>query len=195
MLSREKRRNQILQAAGGEFLAHGFSGTSMQGIAKVSGVSRASLYTYFGNKTEAFPSVLKLLEGFICREAKRAVEALEPNAPLDARMVAAFEARQTTWLAFTKTQSPYTFELVQLRAESAAQLEKAAFEQLIETMLQDAKASGEFTSQPDAPPTQDLASMLVQTTSGILLFEGDAIAKKKQLLRVMIRSLLRGLQN
>jgi AcrR family transcriptional regulator len=73
VLSREERRVRILEAAGGQFLVYGFAGTSMQGIAKVAGISRASLYTYFSNKESVFHAVIKLLERFICREARRAV--------------------------------------------------------------------------------------------------------------------------
>ena len=81
MLSREERRNQILEAAGGQFMAYGFAGASMQGIAKAAGISRASLYTYFGNKMEVFHAVIKLLERFISQQAQRAVDELNPSLP------------------------------------------------------------------------------------------------------------------
>ena len=193
MLSKEKRRNQILEAAGSQFLAHGFAGSSMQGIAKAAGISRASLYTYFGNKEEVFQAVLKLLDGFICQDAKRAVAALGRDAPFETRLIAAFETRQATWFSFTKTQSSYAFELLQLRAESAAQDEKTAFEKLIEQMLTDAKTSDDLPSQGAAPPTQDLVAILMRSSGGIALFEGDSLAEKRRLLRVLIQSFLRGL--
>lgn len=192
MLARERRRNQILQAAGSQFLANGFAGTSMQGIAKVAGISRASLYTYFGNKEAVFIAVFKLLEGFICREAQRAIAALDQNASFDARLVAAFDARLTTWLAATKTKSPYTYEILQVRAERTAQAQRTPFEELIAKMFLDAAASGEFTPRAGSLPTQDLAVLLLQSASGIALYEGGGLTEKRKLLRVLIQTFIRG---
>jgi len=193
VLSREERRVRILEAAGGQFLVYGFAGTSMQGIAKVAGISRASLYTYFSNKESVFHAVIKLLERFICREARRSVEELEPRASLAARLIAAFNSRQTTWLAATNTKSPYTYELLQLRAENAARFEKTPFEEFIVTIIQDALASGEFKPKAGSPPAGVIATILVQSTSGIALFEGDVLGDKKRNVRLLIQSFLDGL--
>ena len=193
MLSREERRNQILEAAGGQFMAYGFAGASMQGIAKAAGISRASLYTYFGNKMEVFHAVIKLLERFISQQAQRAVDELDPRAPFAARLIATFDTRQTAWLSVTKTQSPYTYELLQLRAENTARFEKTPFEELIVTMIEDATASGEFTPKAGAPPASVIASILVHSTSGIALFDGDGLSEKRQNLRLLIQSFLDGL--
>ena len=92
----------------------------MQGIAKAAGISRASLYTYFSGKESVFHAVVKLFEWNIARQAQRAVEELGPGAPLVARLNAAFGTRQATWLSATNTQTSYTYELLQLRAEHAA---------------------------------------------------------------------------
>ena len=193
MLSREERRNQILEAAGGQFMAYGFAGASMQGIAKAAGISRASLYTYFGNKMEVFHSVIKYLERFISQQAQRAVDELNPRAPFAARLIATFDTRQTAWLSVTNIQSPYTYELLQLRAENTARFEKTPFEELIVTMIQDATASGEFTPKAGIPPARVIATILVQSTSGIALFEGDDLSAKRQNLRLLIQSFLDGL--
>jgi AcrR family transcriptional regulator len=193
VLSREERRNQILEAAGGQFMAYGFAGASMQGIAKAAGISRASLYTYFGNKMEVFHAVIKLLERFISQQAQRAVDELNPRAPFAARLVATFDTRQTAWLSVTNIQSPYTYELLQLRAENTARFEKTPFEELIVTMIEDATASGEFTPKAGTPPASVIATILVQSTSGIALFEGDDLSAKRQNLRLLIQSFLDGL--
>ena len=164
----------------------------MQGIAKVAGISRASLYTYFGNKEAVFNAVFKLLEGFICREAQRAIAALDQNASFDARLVAAFDARLTTWLAAQKTQSPYTYEILQVRAERAAKAQRTPFEELVAKMFLDAAASGEFTPRAGSLPTQDLAALLLQSASGIALYEGGGLTEKRKLLRVLIQTFIRG---
>ena len=51
------KRESILSAAELQFSRYGFRRTSMQDIAKETGVSRASLYSYFENKEEIFRSL------------------------------------------------------------------------------------------------------------------------------------------
>ena len=194
MRSREQRRVQILETAGAQFMAHGFAGSSMQGIAKAAGISRASLYTYFGSKEEVFHAVIKLLERQIALSAQRAVEELGPRAPLVARLTAAFDTRQTTWLSATNTQSPYTYELLQLRAENAARFEKTLFEDYIVTMIEEAIALGEFVPKAESPPARVVATILVQSTSGIALFEGDVLRDKRNNLRLLIETMICGLE-
>ena len=48
------KRESILKAAEVQFSRYGFRRTSMEDIAKETGVSRASLYSYFDNKEEIF---------------------------------------------------------------------------------------------------------------------------------------------
>jgi AcrR family transcriptional regulator len=51
---RDPKRESILSAAQIQFSRYGFRRTSMEDIAKETGVSRASLYSYFANKEEIF---------------------------------------------------------------------------------------------------------------------------------------------
>ncbi|MFK8253634.1 TetR/AcrR family transcriptional regulator [Ancylobacter terrae] len=53
----EKRR-QILAGARDIFLAHGFDGASMGEIARSAGVSKGTLYVYFGSKQELFAALV-----------------------------------------------------------------------------------------------------------------------------------------
>ena len=50
----DPKREAILEAAFTQFSRYGFCRTSMQDIAKETGTSRASLYSYFENKEEIF---------------------------------------------------------------------------------------------------------------------------------------------
>lgn len=194
MQSRERRRVQILETAGAQFMAFGFAGSSMQGIAKAAGISRASLYTYFGSKEEVFHAVIKLLERHIALSAKQAVEELGPRASFVARLTAAFDTRQTTWLSATNTQSPYTYELLQLRAENAARFEKTLFDDYIVSMIEEATALGEFVPKAGSPPARVVATILVQSASGIALFEGDVLRDKRNNLRLLVQTMIRGLE-
>lgn len=49
----------ILQGAMQEFLKHGYAGTSMDQIAKVAGVSKATVYSHFGDKESLFNAVIQ----------------------------------------------------------------------------------------------------------------------------------------
>jgi len=55
----EQRRQAILDIATEEFIKQGFIKTSMSGIAKKLGGSKATLYNYFSSKEEIFISVME----------------------------------------------------------------------------------------------------------------------------------------
>jgi AcrR family transcriptional regulator len=71
------KRRQILQGAREVFLAQGFDGASMGEIARVSGVSKGTLYVYFDSKD-------KLFEALTLEEKKTLAEVLftlDPENP------------------------------------------------------------------------------------------------------------------
>jgi TetR/AcrR family transcriptional regulator, regulator of autoinduction and epiphytic fitness len=49
----------ILKGAMQEFLKHGYAGSSMDKIAKVAGVSKATVYSHFGDKESLFNAVIQ----------------------------------------------------------------------------------------------------------------------------------------
>jgi TetR/AcrR family transcriptional regulator, mexJK operon transcriptional repressor len=54
---------QILAAAGRLFMAQGYGATSMDGVAREAGVSKATLYAHFAGKQELFAAII----GAACR--------------------------------------------------------------------------------------------------------------------------------
>ena len=50
---------KILQGAMQEFLAHGYAGASMDGIASSAGVSKATVYSYFQGKEGLFKALIE----------------------------------------------------------------------------------------------------------------------------------------
>ena len=50
---------QILQGALPEFLQHGYSGTSMDRVAKSAGVSKQTLYSYYSDKNGLFTALIE----------------------------------------------------------------------------------------------------------------------------------------
>ena len=58
--SREKTE-AILKGAMEEFLAHGYAATSMDRVAKAAGVSKATVYSHFGDKEGLFNALIQAL--------------------------------------------------------------------------------------------------------------------------------------
>lgn len=52
-------REEILNTARKEFLAHGFQGTTMRVIARKSGITTSNIYNYFKNKDDLFVELVK----------------------------------------------------------------------------------------------------------------------------------------
>ena len=52
------KRQAILNAAKRVFIAHGYSGTSMEAIAEAAPVSKPTLYNHFKGKQELFAAVI-----------------------------------------------------------------------------------------------------------------------------------------
>src|ERR1700728_1211976 len=53
------KRRQIVDGASKVFLAQGFDAASMNDIARAAGVSKGTLYVYFGNKEELFEAIVE----------------------------------------------------------------------------------------------------------------------------------------
>src|ERR1700691_647402 len=53
------KRRQIMEGARTVFLASGFDGASMNDIARVSGVSKGTLYVYFESKEQLFEALIR----------------------------------------------------------------------------------------------------------------------------------------
>ncbi|MGL5943966.1 MAG: TetR/AcrR family transcriptional regulator [Waterburya sp.] len=57
----EEKTAAILQGAMQEFLKHGYAATSMDKVAKVAKVSKATVYSHFGDKESLFNAVIQNL--------------------------------------------------------------------------------------------------------------------------------------
>ena len=55
----EAKTEAILQGAIAEFLKSGYAATSMDKVAKTAGVSKATIYSHFGDKESLFNAVVQ----------------------------------------------------------------------------------------------------------------------------------------
>lgn len=75
---RGRKFNQVLAGARTVFLEHGFEGASVDDIARVAGVSKATLYSYFPDKKLLF---LEVARAECARQAEEAVQLIDQSAP------------------------------------------------------------------------------------------------------------------
>ncbi|MGH1576651.1 TetR/AcrR family transcriptional regulator [Planktotalea sp.] len=77
-IRRGRKFDQVLQGARTVFLAEGFSASNMDYVAKESGVSKATLYSYFPDKESLFVNVV---QSECARQADYAMEHIDQSAP------------------------------------------------------------------------------------------------------------------
>jgi AcrR family transcriptional regulator len=80
-LGPERRRPEVLDAALGLFLEHGYDGTSMQAVADRAGVTKPVVYACFPGKDELFRALLAREEERILAEIQAAFDAVDLTDP------------------------------------------------------------------------------------------------------------------
>lgn len=104
----DARREAILEAALKAFALYGFRRTSMEEIARGTGLSRPSLYQHFSNKEEIFRALSERIHAQALEAAERALASDEPIA---SRFEDALVAKVGGVLAVV-TGSPHGEEIV-----------------------------------------------------------------------------------
>jgi len=87
---RDEKKQQLLNAARTVVARFGYRKTTLEDIAAEAGVSRATLYYYFPNKEEVFRA---LIVHEIERFQAVLLEAVDPDAPADERLMSFVRAR------------------------------------------------------------------------------------------------------
>lgn len=162
----DARREAILRAAFVQFMRYGFRRTSMEDIARETGVSRPSLYTCFSNKEEIFRSLSEALHEEALADAER---ALKGEGPLQERVRAALEAKMGRFLDVVH-DSPHGTELIdensrlcgELAARSSARLRK-----LLADALRAAARAGEIDLARVGASPAAAAELLALSAAGL----------------------------
>ena len=79
-IKRGRKFDQVLAGAREVFMTDGFDGASVDDIAKRSGVSKATLYSYFPDKQRLFMEVAK---SECLRQADEAIASIDMSAPVE----------------------------------------------------------------------------------------------------------------
>ena len=74
---RERRKNEIIDAAEKVFFKNGFESSSVEKVAEVAEYSKATLYLYFSSKEELYFAVCQRAEGKLFKEVDKAISKVE----------------------------------------------------------------------------------------------------------------------
>ncbi|RAV16057.1 TetR/AcrR family transcriptional regulator [Paenibacillus contaminans] len=73
------RRKQIVEAATKSFAFFGYKATTMEQVAKIAGVGKGTIYTFFAQKEELFDEIM---HNFIVEMRQIAEKVMDPQKPL-----------------------------------------------------------------------------------------------------------------
>ena len=170
----ERKKTEILTAARGVFLRQGYTDAGMEVVARMAGVSTATLYAYFPSKAKLF----EVIVGDVVRDMAEPVrESLRARGDARARLTAfalayaAFMAQPATRAMFRMvTNERRRFEaLADLFLNGARQALGGAAIKMIEDLV----ASGELKVDKSSWAASQLLGMLDHPTLVLGLSAGD----------------------
>jgi TetR/AcrR family transcriptional regulator, mexJK operon transcriptional repressor len=163
------KRAAILQAARDRFVADGFDGTSVDVIAAVAGVSKRTVYDYFGDKQTLLGAVIAACSTSLMATITDALEEFLRDPPDLEKALIAFSERI---LATTLTSSDYA-TLIRLITTESAHLPSASADYWMSAEPEDkiAERFAEFHSHGrlEAPRPRVAADHFIALALGIAL--------------------------
>lgn len=189
--SSDPRRDAILEAAFKAFALYGYRRTSMEEIARGTGLSRPSLYQHFGNKEEIF----RALSDRVHDQALAAAEAaLASDAPLASRLEDALVAKVGRLLDVV-ADSPHGEEILDENNRLCGDIVSGSSERL-QSMLASALAaavrSGELSLAGTGVTAPAAAELLRLSANGLkheVANERDYRRRTRQLVRIFLAGL------
>lgn len=85
------KQQEVLDVASNYFLTHGYEGASINAMARSSGISKESIYRYFGSKKELFEAVIDRELGEY-QETLRSIDGTSTHLDLREALVSVAEA-------------------------------------------------------------------------------------------------------
>lgn len=152
----------ILTAALRIFSHYGYRKTSMEDLARASGMSRPALYQYFRNKEDV---ACNLVRAYFSEAAQKVSDALASAGPPEVVLEAAFRAKMDGMESLLS--APHGEELLELghsvSAEDVAE-GVARIEALFAQWLRRQSAAGQIAFEGEA---EDVARVIVASLDGI----------------------------
>jgi len=181
--SENPKRDAILVAAATVFRRYGYRRTSMEDIAKETGVSRPSVYSYFKNKDEVFRSLSQQLHENALFESKRRLEADAEKTPLEERLGGALAAKLGGVTTFGD-ESPHGNEICDEANRLCGDIvldASSRFQSMLTTAFRKADRDGEISLGGERPTPQAAAELLNLGAYGLIRGAEDSITFYKRL--------------
>ncbi|MDJ0788870.1 MAG: helix-turn-helix domain-containing protein [Myxococcota bacterium] len=176
------KRESILSAAHLQFARYGYRRTSMEDIAKETGVSRASLYSYFENKEEIFRSLTAHLQEQSLAAAEHCLKEGGSDVDVATRVEAALLARLTPFLEVV--QSAHGSELYDENNRLCGDLVVASSERFLEiltTALAAAARAGQIDLKSAGLSAAATAELIYRSAAGLKQGAADMETVTKRL--------------
>jgi AcrR family transcriptional regulator len=177
------KRDAIIQAASTLFRRYGYRRTSMEDIAKETGVSRPSLYSYFKNKDEVFRSLSVRLHENALSESDRLLSADPKKVSLEKRLEGALAAKLGGVTTFGD-ESPHGNEICDEANRLCGDIvldASSKFQAMLSSALKTANRTGEIDLGGTRPSPQAAAELLNLGAYGLIRGAGDSKTFYKRL--------------
>lgn len=156
------RRQAVIAAAEQEFAARGFSGGSLNVIARNAGVAKGSLFQYFQDKTEFYAYLSELASARIRSDMEAVIDTLD----WDAGLFGAFRDLALAWEAYFHSHPMELAMTVAVNLEpdrsargAVRKVANGHYTAVLRPLLDTAKLRGHL--RPDADVEAFLALLLV----------------------------------
>lgn len=192
----DAKRESILSAAQVQFSRYGFRRTSMEDIAKETGVSRASLYSSFENKEEIFRSLAaQLHEQSLAAAERRLAGDGSSGLEIADRVEMALLARISPFLAVV-AQSAHGSEINDENNRLCGDLVLASserFRAMLTTALATAARAGEVDLKTAGLTAPAAAELILLATAGLKQGASDVATVEKRV-RSFVKVFFAGLR-
>ena len=185
--SPDPKREAILTAAFTQFSRYGFRRTSMEDIAKETGISRASLYSHFENKEEIFRSLSASLHEKALGEAESHLKDTARRSgaltPLSARIEAALMAKLGPFHAIL-TKSEHGSEIADENSQRCGDLVRDSqrrFQAMLTSTLKAAAREGEINLKGAGLSASTAAELIHLGATGLKRGASDTAELEKKL--------------
>lgn len=177
------KHDAILDAAATLFRRYGYRRTSMEDIAKETGVSRPSLYSYFKNKDEVFESLSRRLHENALSESERLLNVDPKEVPLEERLEGALAAKLGGVMTFGD-ESPHGNEICDEANRLCGEIvldASSKFQAMLSAALKTAARAGEIKLGGARPSPQAAAELLNLGAYGLMRGAADSTTFYKRL--------------
>lgn len=178
-MTKDSKRDAILEAASEQFRQYGYRKTSMDDIARRLGISRASLYSYFDNKDDIFRSASNAIHAVALQNAKN---QLADTQSVAVRIEQALLARHAPFLNAV-VQSPHGGELFDEYSRLCGDIvvdSHKRFQAMLATALKTASQAGEVNLKAAGVSAVGAAEVLNLSAAGLKHGAPDLAVFKKR---------------